>query len=318
MSVCLTLSDEISNDSWKNSIPLCSGLGTEGIGSVFQFQILLAFYADYIGVDYTFSGSRSIAHYSYTQYSEDEYCKSLDKFFNLSNKKNQWDEVHMFAQLGGIHDPRGASIFEGELESFIEKNKNSEKNILVNLHWCHIHLLNFCQKNVSKIFTEERVNFIRNNLVYDSQKYFKDENNISWHIRTSNPDDIPYEVSSSYRELYVSQRDFPRYKNLVNHLKEMFCDKKSTLHIHSQGFNGNFEEFFELKEDNFNIITHIDEHPTSDLYHMANSDLLIMSNSSFSWIASILNPNKTIVRDNWAHFQNTNFIYVDYNYNLKV
>jgi hypothetical protein len=34
---------------------------------------------------------------------------------------------------------------------------------------------------------------------------------------------------------------------------------------------------------------------------MSNSNLFIMSNSSFSWIASLLNSNQKIVRDNFTN-----------------
>ena len=124
MSVCLIVSDEVSDDTWKKEIPPYSGLGTEGIGSVFQYQILLAFFADFMGVDYTFSGTTNLSHHSYTGKSENDFCGSLDEFFNLSNVKKEWDRVHMFAQLSGTQDPRGAEIFNGELQSFIEQHRD--------------------------------------------------------------------------------------------------------------------------------------------------------------------------------------------------
>ena len=316
MSICLTVSDEVSDDSWKTSIPKYNGLGTEGIGSVFQYQLLLAFYADFIGVDYTFSGSINLAHHSYTAYTMEEYCSFLDKFFNLSNIKTEWDEVFMFAELQSTSDPRGAEIFNGELVSFIEKNKDTEKNILINLHWCHVHLLKFCQQNATEIFTKERIEFIRNNLVFDGHKYFEDGVNICWHLRTANPNDIPAEIVSPLRDYYTPEKNFSRYENLIELLKSNSEGRKVTLHIHSQGFTHDFQPLLDLKEENFNIVSHIDESPLSDLYHMAHADLLVMSNSSFSWIASLLNTNQTIVRDNWSQFVHSNSLRVNYHYKL--
>lgn len=306
MSICLTISDEVSDNSWKISIPKYNGLGTEGIGSVYQYQILLAFYSDFIGVDYTFSGSRNLSHHSYTQYSEEKYCELLDKFFNLSNIQKKWDKVHMFAELQNTYDPRGSSIFNGELTSFIEEHKNTSDNILVNLHWCHLWMLNFCEQHVDKIFTKQRIDHIRNNLIFSDTKYFDDGINICWHIRTPNPNDVPQEIVSPLRELYVKENDFPRYKNLIDFLINNINQKKATLHIHSQGFTNDFSEFLELQSDTFKIQLHIDDDPISDIYHMANADLLIMSNSSFSWIASLLNSNQKIVRDN---FTNGSFVH---------
>ena len=73
MSVYLTLSNEISDDSWKKSIPLINGLGTEGIGSMIQYHLLTSFLSDFIGVPFTYPGSKNFAHHSYTEYSEEKY-----------------------------------------------------------------------------------------------------------------------------------------------------------------------------------------------------------------------------------------------------
>tara|TARA_B100000131_G_scaffold14402_1_gene14746 strand:- start:440 stop:1399 length:960 start_codon:yes stop_codon:yes gene_type:complete len=301
MSIFLTLSDEASDDSWKTSIPKYNGLGTEGIGSVFQYQILLSFYADFIGIDFIFPGSENLSHHSYTEYSEKEFHQNIDSFFNFPKMNNNWDEVFMFAELQSTNDPRGAQIFNGELVSFIEKNKDTEKNILINLHWCHLYLLKFCQQNESEIFTKERIESIRDNLIFTGKKYFDGNINISLHLRTANPNDIPSEIVSPLRELYIMERDFYRYKNLIDYLKEQAKGQKATLHIHSQGFKNNFDEFLELIDDNFDIQLHIDDNPLSDIYHMSNADLLIISNSSFSWLPSLLNSNQKIARDNFTN-----------------
>ena len=299
MSICLIVSDEVSDDSWKTSIPKYNGLGTEGIGSVYQYQLLLAFYADFIGVDYTFSGTTNLSHHAYTEYSAEGFCQSLDNFFNFSNLKKEWDEVHMFAQLESTSDPRGVDIFNGELLSFRDDNK--DKDILVNLHWCHVHLAKFCAQHVAEIFTKERIDRIRSRLVFEGEKYFEDGLNISWHVRSANPSDIPVEIVSPLRELYVPDRDFVRYRNLINFLKSSTEGRKTTLHLHSQGFVTKFEEFLDLKENDFNVRIHLDDPPVSDIYHMANADLFVMSNSSFSWVPSLLNSNQKIVRDNFTN-----------------
>ena len=105
-----------------------------------------------------------------------------------------------------------------------------------------------------------------------------------------------------------------RYRNLINFLKSSTEGRKTTLHIHSQGFITKFDEFLDLKENDFNVRIHLDDHPVSDLYHMANADLLIMANSSFSWIASFLNSNQIIVRDNWSWFVHSNSLKANYDF----
>ena len=148
---------------------------------------------------------------------------------------------------------------------------------------------------MSNIFTQERVNKIKNNLLFEGKKYFENGLNVSLHLRTANPNDIPQEISSPLRELYVLERDLVRYENLINFIKTNIEQKQITFHIHSQGFTTDFSEFLKFETEEFKVKLHIDDHPTSDIYHMANSDLLILSNSSFSWISSLLNPNQKII-----------------------
>lgn len=304
MTVCLTLSNEISNDNWKTSIPLINGLGTEGIGSVFQYHILMNFFSDFIGIDFTFPGSENLSHYSYTKYSAEEFHKSIDDFFNFPNLDNNWDEVYMITELNE------------DFFRLIDENRTSNKRILLNLYRCHLHILNFCSKNLHEIFIKDRIDKIRNNLVFTGEKYFDDDINISLHLRTPNPNDIAAEIVSPLRELYTKEKDFHRYKNLIDYLKEQSKGRKVTFHIHSQGFKYNFNEFLDLIDNDFDVQLHIDDNPLSDLYHMANSSLLIMANSSFSWIASFLNSNQIIVRDNWSLFVHSNSIRANYDYKL--
>jgi hypothetical protein len=289
MSVCLVLSNKISDDSWKDKIPPIDGFGTEGIGSMLQYHLLLNFFADFIGVEFTYPGSENFAHHSYTEYSKEEYFKMIDSFFNFPNLNGGWDQVITMSEIND------------SLVSFINENKNNDKKILINLYNCHRELASLCGHYMTEIFTKERIDKIRNNLYFSGERYFDENINISLHIRTANPDDIPAEIVSTYREKYIFEKDFHRYKNLVDFLKNNTKDKKATLHIHSQGFTTNFEEFFELKEENFDIKLHIDDHPISDIYHMVNADLLIMSNSSFSWLSSLLNSNQKIARDNFMN-----------------
>lgn len=289
MSICLTLSNKVSDDSWKTNIPRIDGFGTEGIGSMMQYHILLQFYADFLGVNFTYPGSINFAHHSYSGYSESEYMNLIDTFFNFPNLKNNWNEVYNITDINN------------ELYSLIQNNQNSEKNILINLSNCHRQLSNICSEKLTELFTEDRIDRIRNKLVFDGKKYFADGINLCLHLRTSNPSDVPSEIVSPFREYYVRERDFYRYKNLIEFLKKNTENQKTTLHIHSQGFTTSFEEFLEFKNDDFDVQLHIDDHPVSDLYHMCNSDLLIMSNSSFSWISSLLNSNQKIVRDNFTN-----------------
>jgi len=302
MSVYITLNNLKSDQTWKNKIPLVDGFGTEGIGSMIQYHLLTSFLSDFIGVPFTYPGSKNFAHHSYTEYSEEKYFNKIDSFFNFPHVEDNWDEVYDYE--GQIND---------QFFSLLDQYKDSKNRILINLHDCHRAIDAFCGSNIQSIFTKERVDRIRNNLVFEGEKYFNEGLNISWHMRTPNPNDIPAEIVSPYREYYVKERDFGRYTNLTNALKERNKDKKITLHIHSQGFSTDFTEFFVFKDENFDVQLHIDDHPISDIYHMSSADIFIMSNSAFSYIPCLLNSNRKITRDNY-HTWTFNSIKTNYDF----
>ena len=315
MSICLVLTNEVSNDSWKTSVPLNDGWGTEGVGSMIQHQLLLYFFSDFIGIPFTYTGSKNFAHHNYTEYSEDEFHKSIDTFFNFPKIENTWDKVYDYTgdtdrHQKGIHNK---SFFDNEFFDLVEKYKRSDDRILLNLNGCHMKIHNYCGENLEKIFTKDRIDRIRNNLVFDGKKYFNDDINISLHVRTPNPNDIPKEIVSPYREYYIKENDFCRYTNLINFLKEQTENKKTILHIHSQGFSTDFTEFFVFKDENFDVQLHIDDHPISDIYHMSSADIFIMSNSAFSYIPCLLNSNRKITRDNY-HTWTFNSIKTNYDF----
>jgi hypothetical protein len=304
------------------SLASMNGKNQEGIGSCFQYHILLNILCQYLGVEYSFpeGGLFDIAHYSYSGYSSEEWASSYIKFFNFPKLENP-DKIIKFSidDIGTrtfpIHDGRMTieKQIDTELLTFIHENRNTEEKILIDLDHSHATITQFCSNRVKEIFTKERVDTLRNNLIFDGKTYFDDNINISWHIRSANPEDLPSEIVNPSREIYNQENDFLRFKNLVNFLKENLRGEKANLHIHSQGENGNFSKLLDLEEENFHINLHLDEHPISDLYHMSNSDLLIMANSAFSWMASLMNSNQTIVRDNF-HFFTHNSLKANYNY----
>ena len=134
-------------------------------------------------------------------YSEEKYFNKIDSFFNFPHVEDNWDEVYDYE--GQIND---------QFFSLLDQYKDSKNRILINLHDCHRAVDSFCGNNIQSIFTKERVDRIRNNLVFEGEKYFNEGLNISWHMRTPNPNDIPAEIVSPYREYYVKERDFGRYE----------------------------------------------------------------------------------------------------------
>lgn len=286
----------------------CGGTGHDGIGSVVYYQLLTYIISKHLDIEYSHSGFDKLSHYDYTNYSQAEWCNSFTKFFNFPFLKNP-DKV---ITISGMYD---------NLFSLIDQYKNSEESVLIDMNqptFAYIgareSVEQYFIQNIDTLYDRNIIDNIRNNLVFDESKYFdKSKFNISLHIRSINPNDSEFH---SHRELYNPLTDYIKYENLIEQLKYKYRDTDSEIHIHSQGKVSDFQNYLRLSNEKFQIVLHINENPWSDLYHMSNSDLLIMSNSSFSHIASLMNTNMIFVRDNFWHFTYPNSIKVDYNYNI--
>jgi hypothetical protein len=283
-----------------------NGNKTEGVGAMMMYPIMLSFVSKFFDVGFSFSGIKELSHFEYTDHADnsESWSKSFEEFFNFPKLEKPDEIVNGFS-------------FDQNLINFIEANRNTDKQILIEItqHGGTWPLICFCEQNSNIIFPKDLVQAAKNNLKFDRQKYFNEnEINIALHIRTENPKDV--DASSSERELYNFKKDFSRYLNLIDRLKKKYYNKKTVLHIYSQGFTNSFKEFVELATDLFEVKLHIDEHPISDLYHMIHSDCFIMANSAFSYIASFMRTNLTYVRDNFWCFTYPSAIKVDYNFNI--
>ena len=133
----------------------------------------------------------------------------------------------------------------------------------------------------------------------EDKKYFnKDEITVAIHVRVYTKTDC---CTASSREYFNAQGLLDHkayYANIMSSIKKAYGDKKIAYHIYSQGSPDDFRFFFELDP---NVFLHIEEYPTISVYHMANADVLVMANSSLSYIAHLYGKGFTIARDSFYH-----------------
>jgi GR25 family glycosyltransferase involved in LPS biosynthesis len=108
----------------------------------------------------------------------------------------------------------------------------------------------------------------------DKDVYKNNKFNIAVHIRRPNIHDDRIEGTNT-EDLY--------YLNIINHIREKYKNKDVCFHIYSQG---NIENFNCYKNDD--VVFHIDEEVTKTFVGLVGSHVLVMSASSFSYIAAIL------------------------------
>lgn len=288
---------QTNSDGEKSQASINFGI-KEGIGAIAQSQLLLYAICKKFNVLFYNSGFKNIGHSTYTNYSQDEWSDLFTKFFNFSTNKQIENQISF-------------SKIDDKFLLFVEDNRNNSEDILIYLN--SESVLEYGQSIIHEIYEEKYLIDIKYNFSFDSNYFCRDFLNICLHIRNINPEDNSLQ---DFRELYNSKQIF-KYINLIKHLKEVCENEKVKLHLHSQGDEKDFNELLNCQDKNFQIILHLNENPISDIYHMSYADLLIMANSSFSWIAHLLNYNVTLVRDNFWHATYPNTLKLDYNYSFN-
>jgi hypothetical protein len=272
-----------------------------GIGAVCQQHLLLFCIAKELEVDISISPYQNIVGYSDFRYTPEEWDKSFTDFFNLPFV-DEFDEQMDFH--GSYED----------LKNEISSMKNGDKKILIDLSVESVR--NIGQPNLDKFFESKHLQYIKDNLFVENSYLSKEDVNVSFHIRSANSGDVASEISNSNREIGNVSDNFYRYKNIISYIKDKHLDQNVKVHIHSQGSEETFSEFFSLNSDSLEVTLHINDHPINDIYHMSNADHLILANSSYSWIGHLLNYNTSYVRDNFWHTVYPNAVKIDYNYNI--
>lgn len=293
---------QTTSDGSKTSGAINSGK-KEGIGAVLQYQLFLYGMCKKFGLEFYNDGFRNIGHSTYNNYSDCEWGNLFTNFFNFSSNKNFENRI-TFSEI------------DERFFSFIEDNKNKSDDCLVYVE--PEEVLRYGQSIIDEIYNQRYLIKLKNNFQFNSNYFSKDVLNICLHIRSINSEDISFCIEQDFRELYTNKEE-KRYIDLIQNLKKVCYNEKIHLHIYSQGSKDNFLNVINLSENKFEIILHLDENPVSDIYHMSHADLLIMSNSSYSWVSHLLNYNPTLVRDNFWHstYPNTLKLDSDYSFNTE-
>lgn len=277
-----------------------NGFDSEGIGSVIQWNLLLYGISKNLKVNFSAQPFSNISHYQYNNVSKEKWSEDFTKFFNLPCGHNFDIEYN----------------FDGEyqdLSNFIDENKESQKNICVEVSKKFLIKEGF--PLLDHFFENQYLEEIKKNLVYKKETYFDPTKyNISVHLRSLNNCDVPTYPSMETYHVYKNSNDI---KNIFDILKEKYYDKKVFVYIHSQGDENDFQDLVEFSTNKFQVVLKINEHPIDDIYHMSNSDLFIMSKSSYSWICHLLNSNQTIVRDDFYQPTYPNRVLLDSNYKFN-
>ena len=282
------------------------GLSTEGIGAIAQYQIHTYTLSKLLGVEFASTDFVNIQHYQGNS-TQDKFGKDITKFFNFPNKVNLNNK-----------DIVSFESIDQKLIDFVNQNK-TKKDLFVEVKKKDI--MKFADKNYK--LWGSLVKELSPCISFDSDRYYFDDDklNISLHVRnfiTGRDND-----TSPSREYFSKDKRVDYYTNLLKKFNSIFSKNNKTkslkkeYHIYSRSEvpddMSQFECFTELE---LPIKFHINEHPLISLYHLIKSDIRVVSNSSFSYLAALYGDGISIVRDNFHHKIPNNVIYSDYNGNF--
>ena len=245
-------------------------INQDGLGSQYQRIICTILYADFYSKEFVYT--KPDLKYVYGE--EDNYVENI---MNISKFFKSVEEIDK-TLLEVVNFWDAYSTLDNNIDYFMNSS------IL---------------KKIINIFKENKnINILDN-------KY----NNIVIHIRRPSLHkniDIPEHhglndvKNMNLQDIVNINKDFPRftdnhyYLDIINKIRNKYTSKQNIFHIVSEGNIDFFKDFF--ADD---VIFHLNENLNDTLLIMVLSDILVMSNSSFSYAAALLNENKIIYQKFW-------------------
>ena len=282
------------------------GNQTEGIGAVAQCQIHTYTLSKMLGVGFASTKFENLQHYQEYD-TQENFSNDVTNFFNFPNQ---------------IEPPSDAVKFEHVDQTFldfIEKNRNGD-DIYVEIS--NKDLIRVAISNTEK-WSSVIPDLSKLVSIDDSKKYFdEDKLNISLHITNfiegrdndRTPQREQFEQGNRKEKYYIDL--LQKFDDIFNRRgRTLFVDKEYHIYSRSQtpGDLSQFEAFTKL---GLPIKFHIDEHPLISLYHLIQSDVKVLSNSSFSYMSALYGDGLNIVRDNFFCKLPYNAVYTDYDGNF--
>jgi len=269
-----------------------NGNNTEGIGAMVQAQLLCYSITKMLNVGFYFSKFKNFTHYQHYNVSQEEFMNDVNNFFNFP----LIDESKITKKIN-------LDKLEKNVIDDFRKNYQEDKNLI----------LEFDQKTIFRFFIHNNVireaekksiiRSLKNNLILNKKlkkRFSKYEKNIAIHIRKYTNTDC----CQSPKRDYFDESKQQYYINLLECLSILYKNNKTTFRVYSQGSLNeySFLNSVRLSSKKHKLSFHIDEHPLTSLFYMINSNVLVMANSSFSWISHLYGEHELVcVKEGFDH-----------------
>jgi hypothetical protein len=210
--------------------------------------------------------------------------------FCMKNKLNYQYTPISYAE----HNYNGDHNYLNKLEELMNLKPNIQNNTNTESDSSTTMLLfrditRFFEENIDEYCNSESMKFIKECFWKNKERdHFKNnKTNVAVHIRRENTHDMGLAgqraaVPNTY------------YLHVMNAIREKYKNRDLLFHIYSQG---KIEKFKDLESDN--VVFHLNEEIGSTFIGMVAADMLIISPSSFSYVAGFLSDGIVYYKNFW-------------------
>ena len=245
----------------------------DGFGANYQSLICAILYAEvYCNGEFVYTKPNLRSIY------RDE-CDEYENIMNLSGAFKSINDIDDKNEVEIIDIPKSYSIVEENIDMYLKSDTMKKIRCMFKQNKI---IDNKFDNNYNHIAIHIRRPSLHPNIDNLS------EHREGWDKTTMNIDELINFTPRFTSDFY--------FINIMNHIRNTYTSKKNIFHIISEGKHEDFNNF---KGDD--IIFHLNE-PVNDSYiYMVMSNILIMSCSSFSYVAALLNENTVYYKEGFFH-----------------
>jgi len=258
------------------------------------------------------------------------------KYYHYPNHLNTFGESNQeefrsdWEKIFGMFKARGEPLEEFFHEEilvhykFLPKYHDINYELVANIdfHSAHEIVRNHWDLYKEKIYLPLISIYRAHNVYVPKINYLNpDDFNICLHLRTRNAGDLPVEECGPWQifDLSVGKNSNTEfysklYSELVTGLISNAKQKNSKriiVHIFSKGEESIFSRLCAGISGAEEVRLHLDARATDAFHAFTNADFLVCAHSSFSWLASQLNPNPSFIRFPFRQILSPNGYYFD-------
>ena len=189
------------------------------------------------------------------------------------------------------HNYDNDPYYTNKLEELMNLQSNIENNDSTSTVIHFYDMINEFEENIDEYCNSEGMQFIKECFWKNKERdHFKNNKiNIAVHIRRENVGDM-----GKAEERATTPNSY--YLNIMNEIRTRYmgADKELLFHIYSQG---NVENFKELEKEDVEF--HLDEYALTSFVGLVAADILVISPSSFSYVAAFLSDGVIYAKPFW-------------------